>query len=218
MQLTPEQKLCLFSGTCVDTAVALAIDETAYNAARLVTEGVKGRNVRAAGLGPRALRELGWIDKPGDLQVLGLDALDLADASFCSQCIGLFGAHETVAAFLSTPSDAVALAASAAQRLLDVSVEQLLRATAGAPEETASVLTQLPVGAVQGVAIETLLATGVQAGTLAALGCSLDELVKAFAPTPAQLRHLGASGVSYSRPAPAKKSPVYKHAAGRLVS
>lgn len=103
-----------------------------------------------------------------------------------------FGSGEVRAAFLTTATDAVAIAGMEAMHILGVTVEQLLRVCAGYPGEAVAVLQQLPRGAsLHDVPCEVVLDAGLRAETLKVCGYGLATVVEQLAPTGNQLVKLG---------------------------
>jgi len=121
------------------------------------------------------LKELGWT--ASQLKKAGVDALTLAMShQFTNEIMALFGATETVKIFITTPSDAVAIASSEAAATLELSTEDLLQRCAGAPVEARAVLEQLPsVDIFVGVRTRTVLDTGLRGKTLQSIGITLLE-------------------------------------------
>ena len=108
----------------------------------LIAAGCTAALLRAADVQPACLIRAGAT--LSQLRQIGYDALDLsASPLLCGALVSAFGKPATAAAFLKSPDDAVALAASEAQRLLGVSARQLVKTCAGAREHATAVLQQL---------------------------------------------------------------------------
>lgn len=137
--------------------------------------GVDWPRLAAAGIRVSRLKELGWT--ASQLKKAGVDALTLAMShQFTNEIMALFGATETVKIFITTPSDAVAIASSEAAATLELSTEDLLQRCAGAPVEARAVLEQLPsVDIFVGVRTRTVLDTGLRGKTLQSIGITLLE-------------------------------------------
>lgn len=196
--LSPRTRLVLFHQTATSTETALTLPASEFTLARLRELGCTTANLRAAELSVAQLRRFG-IATAAELRSAGFDALDLRNASFAADCIAAFGASGTVAAFLHTPSDAVALAGTHAASVLGVGCEALLRACAGEPAVARVVLEQLAPGALQSVALDVLLDSGLQLPALAELGYPFTAIVDHFRPSPQQLALLGAKPLGARR-------------------
>lgn len=110
--------------------------------AELLKAGVRAEHLRALQVPVPALLRAGA--SLNDIKAFGFDALDLAHSpSLAGQLVSHFGKAQTAAAFLDSPSSAVALAASDAMRILGLTPRLLVKATAGAPEECLACLEQL---------------------------------------------------------------------------
>jgi hypothetical protein len=137
--------------------------------------GVDWPRLSAAGIRVSRLKELGWT--AAQLKKSGVDALTLAmNVQLTNEIMALFGATETIKTFITTPSDAVAIASSEAAATLELSTEALLQRCPGAPIEARAVLEQLPTTDIfTGVKTRTLLDTGLRGKTLQAMGITLLE-------------------------------------------
>lgn len=189
--LSVKARLCLFHHTAItaEHALSLADDEITFDL--LLRNGSNAVNVSAAGLGPMELKARG-ASTAESLRRVGFDAVSLCDAAFANQALLAYGADSVKRAFVVSPQDAVAVAGSEAVRILDVDVQQLLEACAGAPLHAACVLKQLPRGcSLAGVPANTLLDAGLRQQTLLALGYSISQLVAQCRASSAQLAKLG---------------------------
>jgi hypothetical protein len=188
--LSMRQRLCLFHGK-LSAEEALSLQAADLTADLLIRQCVHPSNVIAAGLGPRALRELGFADAR-QLRALGFDALHLADSKFAAEANAAFGADNVREAFVESASDAVCVAGSEAVPLLGISTNDLLLCCAGAPVEAFAVLQQLPSGAsLHGVSPQTLLDTGLRKAKLGELGYSLTSIISQTGARSQELGKLG---------------------------
>lgn len=191
--LSPKMRLCLFYESSCNSEEALALQESDITPDFLIANGVKARNMLAAGVGPRFLKDIGVSDC-AQLRTMGFDALDLADTKFASEACLAYGADEILKVFLTGASDAVAIAGSDTIHITGVSTKALLSACAGAPTEARAVLQQLPSGAsLEGVDADTLLDTGIRKSVLLELGYSLTSIVSQTKANAKQLATLGYS-------------------------
>lgn len=171
--LTVRQKLTLFHGSGLSAEKALSTPEEEINFDLMIANGVKALNIATAGIRPLVLKAHG-VEQAAQLRRLGFDALHLVDPVWCEQATAAYGAADVISAFLQTSSDAVALAGSDAMTTLNLSVEQLLTACAGAPTEAVSVLRQVKTATpLKGLDATVLLDTGLRALQLKQLGYGL---------------------------------------------
>lgn len=171
--LTTRQKLTLFHGSGLSAEAALSTPNDQINFDMMVVNGVKALNICTAGVRPVALKQQLGVAHASQLRRLGFDALHLVDPVWCQEANAAFGAAEVIEAFLVSPHDAVSLSGSEAVATLNISVDQLLEACAGAPTEAVSVLQQATQAApLKGVRATTLLDTGLRAPQLKQLGYS----------------------------------------------
>lgn len=171
--LSTRQKLTLFhgSGLSAEAALGTADDQVTFDL--LLTNGVKALNICTAGIRPLALKQFG-VTQASQLRRLGFDALHLVDPVWCQEASAAHGASEVIQAFLVSPQDAVALSGTEAVAMLNLSMEHLLEACAGAPTEAMSVIAQSTDEApLRGVNATTLLDTGLRAPQLKQLGYGL---------------------------------------------
>lgn len=174
--LSARQKLTLFHNTGISAEQALTMDDSEITFELMVSHGVKAVNIVTAGIRPLRLKQLGVVS-PSQLRRLGFDALHLVDRSTCEEANAAYGAPSVVAAFLSSPSDAVAFAGSDAVHILNITVGQLLEACAGSPTEALSVLQQQSMERpLREVDARTLLDTGLRATQLKQTGITLTSL------------------------------------------
>jgi|SaaInlV_125m_DNA_1040241.scaffolds.fasta_scaffold04021_2 hypothetical protein len=191
--LSPKMRLCLFYGSACNAEEALALQESDITPDFLMANGVKARNMSAAGVGPRFLKDMGVSDC-AQLRTMGFDALDLADTKFASEACLAYGADQILDVFLTGASDAVAIAGSDTTHITGVSTSALLSVCAGAPVEARAVLQQLPSGvSLEGVDADTLLDTGIRKSVLSQLGYSLTSIVSQTKANAQQLAKLGYS-------------------------
>lgn len=171
--LTARQKLTLFYNSSVSASEALAMEDEDFSFDLLIRNGVKPVNFRTAGVKATTLKRLG-VQDASQLRRLGFDALHLVDEEWCADASAAYGAAHLISAFLVSPQDAVALAGTEAVKTLNVSVEMLLEACAGAPTEAASVIKQAnSPNPLKEVSANTLLDTGLRAQQLKQLGYGL---------------------------------------------
>lgn len=183
--LTPHQQLILSpEGKITST------HDLGFSNAQLL--GVDWSRLSAAGIRVSRLKELGW--NASQLKKAGVDALTLAMShQFTNEIMALFGATETIKTFITTPSDAVAIASSEAAATLELSTEDLLQRCAGSPVEARAVLEQLPsVDIFVGVRTRTVLDTGLRGKTLQSMGITLLE-ARMLEGTPQEQLSLGYS-------------------------
>ena len=174
--LTTRQKLTLFHGSGLRAETALGTPDDQITFDMLLTNGVKALNICTAGIRPLALKQFG-VTQASQLRRLGFDALHLVDPIWCQEASAAHGAADVIQAFLVSPQDAVSLSGTEAVATLNISMDQLLEVCAGAPTEAISVLSQSTDAApLKGVAITTLLDTGLRAPQLKQLGYSLSTV------------------------------------------
>ena len=143
----------------------------------MVTAGVRAENLIASGLGLRFFHDAG-VTSPAKLARLGVDALHLNDAAFAREACALYGAEALVHPFGTTIDDAIALAGTEAFEIMGLSVEKLLQLCAGSPKAAAAVLAAEEARGLTGVRADTLLDTGLRAGTLKSLGIGLLQVAE----------------------------------------
>jgi len=166
----------------------LSTHDLCFSNAQLV--GVNWPRLSAAGIRISRLKELGWT--AAQLKKVGMDALTLAmNNQLTCEVMALFGATEIIKVFVTTPSDAVAIASSEAAATLELTTEDLLQRCAGSPVEAKAVLEQLPTTDIfVGVKTKTVLDTGLRGKTLQAVGITLLE-ARMLAGTPQEQLALG---------------------------
>ena len=190
-ELSVRQRLCLFHGTGVGAEEALSMQQDSITFEVLISNGVNATNLTVAQLKPMALKRMG-VQDASQLRRLGFDALHLTDAAFCTEANAAYGADSVVDAFLTSPSDAVALAGSEAMHILNISTDKLLESCAGAPTEALSVLQQITdADPLKGIPASVLLDAGLRAPALAKLGMNFGKLMSQTAATPDQALKLG---------------------------
>lgn len=191
-KLSTEQRLCIFYGTTLASAdaVALPLAELRFEAMR--AHGCSYQAIAAAGLRPKALHAMGF-ESAKHFRQIGMDALDLADWKVSCELVALFGAPAVKEAFLATASDAVAFAGTESARMLQIGLDESLALCAGEPESARAVLELQPdvVDLLRGTSVERLLDTGVRAEALASVGVTLTTLTSALGATAAQVQQLG---------------------------
>ena len=189
--LDVRQRLTLFNGSGLNAEQALSTNEDDITYEFLIKHGVKALNIACAGIRPLALKKLGAVEAQ-QLRRLGFDALHLVDPVFCNEANAAYGAADVIGAFLNTPQDAVALAGSEAMGTLNLTIEQLLSACAGAPTEAVSVIQQSKEASVfRGVNATTILDTGLRAPQLKQLGYNLASIHEVVGMGPNEIRKLG---------------------------
>lgn len=191
--ISVKSRLALFHGTRLSASEALSIPEENITYSLFLELGIKPANFLAAGIGPCELKARG-VEAASNAKLLGFDSLHVTNPFFCNQLMMAYGRDEAVAAFLSTPTDAVNLAGSEAVNILKIKTHELLQATIGSPKHAVAVLQQLPPGkSLAGVKAQLLLDSGLRLKTLAACGYTLDTLLETTDVSPAQLEKLGFS-------------------------
>ena len=189
--LSVHQRLCMFHGTGVGAEQALEMAKTDITFELMVANGVRATNLSVAKLKPMALKGMG-VDNASKLRRLGFDALHLTDGSFCAEANAAFGAEQVTETFLTSPSDAVALAGSDAMHILNLDAGTLLEACAGAPTEAHAVLQQMTEAEpLKNVAASVLLDAGIRAPALTSLGFNFGKLTAQTGATPEQVLKLG---------------------------
>lgn len=189
-ELSPRTRLALFHGSSTSVADALQLDLSQMDPAGLRARGVTADNLRSTGMKTALLEKIG-VRTAEDLKDMGLDALDLSDVGFCSQCVARHGAHEVRAVFLVNASDAVALAGTQAQQMLAITPSHLLEAAAGDAKAAKTVLQQLGAHSLRHVSLETLMNTGIQLPALTECGYGFAFVMKEYTPSPTQASLLG---------------------------
>lgn len=173
--LTTRQKLTLFHGSGLSAEAALGTEDDQITFELMLANGVKALNICTAGIRPLALKQFG-VTQASQLRRLGFDALHLVDPIWCQEASAAHGAADVIQAFLVSPQDAVSLAGTEAVTALNLSMQQLLEACAGAPTEAIAVISQSTDAApLTGVNATTLLDTGLRAPQLKQLGYSLSN-------------------------------------------
>ena len=143
----------------------------------MVKAGVRAENLVATGLGLRFFHEAG-VSSPAKLARLGVDALHLNECAFAREACALYGAEALVETFCNTADDAIALAGSDAFEILGLSMEKLLQLCAGSPKAAAAAAAAEEARGLAGVRADTLLDTGLRAGTLRSLGIGLMQVAE----------------------------------------
>lgn len=185
-QFTLRQRVALVCGNAALTAERmLVVPDADISAAFLRDNGVTARQLIAAGVRVQNLRARGaTID---DCLALGFDALDVvASDVLATQFAVAYGEDACRAAFMRTPSDAVALAGSFAQSRFAISTQQLLHTCSMCEDETIAVLRQLGPQALSGVKASELKIDGVGAAQLRASGFSKLAVAQQLVGSPAE--------------------------------
>jgi len=190
--LSTEQRLCIFYGTSLASADALALPLAELRFEAMRAHGCVYQAIAAAGLRPRALYAMGF-ESARHFRQVGMDALDLADWKVSCELVALFGAPAIKEAFLATASDAVAFAGTESARLLQIDLDESLALCAGEPESARTVLELQPdvVDLLRGTTVERLLDTGIRAEALASVGVTLTTLTSTLQANAAQVQQLG---------------------------
>ena len=189
--LSARQKLTMFHGTAMTASDALSLDDENVTFDLMVRNGVKAVNLMAAGVRVVHLKRYGVVEA-SQLRRLGFDALHLVDPEWCADASAAHGASNVISAFLVSPHDAVALSGSEAMKTLNITVDALLEACAGAPVEAVSVLQQMTdAQPLAGVRSSVLLDTGVRSQQLKQLGYGLITLRGLEGVTTEQIQKLG---------------------------
>ena len=194
-ELTTRQRLILRDGARISAEEAMTMEAEAFCVAWMLEHGVSPTHVRAAELNPHQLWHMGAVSA-ADLRRIGLDALDLVLCSneWLRRAIHVWGKSEISREFGGAAIDAVALAGSEAGRLLGLSTARLLEWCVGFPGEAEAVISQQGAHALDGVPMETILATGIKRDGLARAGVDFFELLYATSPPPSpSIRHLPGS-------------------------
>lgn len=187
-RLEVSQRLALIQQTDCSPTICLSLPDESIDFSFFRRYNIPPQNFAAAKLGPTELKMRGVSD-PAGLEMLGFDALHLANPRFCEACIGAYGAASVLQVFLTKPADSVAIAGMPAAVLLNVSTERMLNECAGAAVEAAAVLKEQQ--SLQDVQATTLLDTGIRAKQLVAMGYSAENVRLATGATPAQLQKMG---------------------------
>tara|TARA_B110001452_G_C15214872_1_gene421347 strand:+ start:1205 stop:1720 length:516 start_codon:yes stop_codon:yes gene_type:complete len=157
----------------------------------MIRNGVKPVNLLATGVRVTTLKRYG-VTEASQLRRLGFDALHLVNPEWCADASAAYGASNVISAFLVSPQDAVALSGSEAVITLNITVDALLQACAGAPTEAVSVLKQVvEASPLKGVRSSVLLDTGVRSQQLKQLGYGLMTLKEMEGATTEQIQKLG---------------------------
>jgi len=190
--LSTEQRLCIFYGTSLASADALALPLAELRFEAMRAHGCVYQAIAAAGLRPRALYAMGF-ESARHFRQVGMDALDLADWKVSCELVALFGAPAIKEAFLATASDAVAFAGTESARLLQIDLDESLALCAGEPESARTVLELQSdvVDLLRGTTVERLLDTGIRAEALASVGVTLTTLTSTLQANAAQVQQLG---------------------------
>ena len=169
--LTMRQRLACIVGTSASAEKVMSMADHEIDYHFFLAHGVKAALLRAAQITPLQLKQRG-VRSTRELRALGYDVLDLVDASFCATCVSAYGANSLLDEFLVTPTDAVVLAGTSAFHQLGLDVGTLLLMCSGAPASAREVLAQTTprATALQGVAVTTLLDSGLRAKQLRELG------------------------------------------------
>ncbi len=192
MALTARQRLALVIGGKLTAQEALSASDADLDHAFFLRHGVDATTLTSVGIGPRQLKRRGAAD-PARLCALGFGAIDLCDASFCTDAVAAYGADAVVAAFVSRPADALLLAGTSAAEQLGLDMGTLLGMCKGDPGLAHQVLLQARsrTQGLAGVAPLTLLETGLRKSQLGALGYGRNDVARQTRATEAQLRELG---------------------------
>jgi hypothetical protein len=180
------QKLIVFSNSSISAEAALLMDRDEITFELFIRNGISALEICAAGITPVDLKEIG-VGDASKLRRLGFDALHLANEEFLVSACMAWGATDLIKTFLVSASDAVCLAASSH---LNIEMELLLAACAGAPQEAAAVISQT-TSSLAGVSSRTLLDTGLRMTKLKSLGISLCDIQQLTGLTSEHLIKLG---------------------------
>ena len=187
-RLDVTQRLALIQFTECNPGVCLSLPDENIDFEFFRRYKIPPCNLVAAKLGPAELKARGVSD-PALMQVLGYDALHLANQSFCEACISSYGAASILDTFLRKPADAVALAGMPAAHMLNVTTEQMLRECAGASVEAAAVLKEQ--ASLETVQATTLLDTGIRAKQLQTMGFTADRVRTSTGASALQMQKMG---------------------------
>lgn len=188
-------RIAMFHGTRVEIADAVGMEDHTINYDVMCSAQCSPQALQAARLTPWTLRKRG-VDDATKFRTLGFDALHLIEEDFCRQLIAVLSAASVREAFVCTAGDAVAVAGTEAQRLLDISTGTLLRLCVGAPESAHAVLKRCVV--VEGVnavlcdvTSEELLDTCVGATRLQQCGLTMAHILRDTGASSLQLEMMG---------------------------
>lgn len=207
------RRLCLLSTTAYTPVAALALDETQLTREALTTAGVTWDSVMASGIEIRTLYERHGFDTVASLVRIGLDAIELSDASLVRSLVAVYGLDAVRQTLVSTPSDAVAVAGTDGCLELGLGLRELVALCAGAPVQAAAVIgaSGPPRDVAALLDAPLLLDTGLRGTALIELGLNTIELVEQMqdTPSPQQLRQLGLAPVLQQRVC-SRNDPVRK--------
>ena len=190
-KLSVRQKLAMFHGTTISAEQALMMDEKDITYDMWTAHGVTALNLVTAELRPMTLKKFG-LSNPQQMRRIGFDALHLTDPLFCNEANAAFGAESVIEAFLTTPSDAVALAGSEALTTLGISMQRLLEACAGAPTEACAVVQQdKSPEPLKDVPATVVLDTGIRAPQLKSFGINVIRAVQQMNASNDEMRKFG---------------------------
>lgn len=175
--LTPKQRLALIVDTTFPTATILSMDDSEINHSFFQRHSFPASNINASGLTPLDLKTRG-VSTADELVALGFDSLHLVNNVFCETAVAAYGAESLVNAFIRTSEDAVAVAGTRVVYQLGLTQNTLLQLCAGASIDALAVITQTPSDSLCGVAIGTLLDTGLRNRQLTSAGITHGAISK----------------------------------------
>ena len=188
--LTPAQRLCIFYGSNATEVDALQVPQNCVTYETMQSRGCKYQSIAAAGLRIVELQRMGFAS-PLHLRQVGMDAIDLVDPLVVRDLVACFGADATKATFLASAFDAVALAGSDAERVLGITLDELLTHCAGEPTAAMAVLRTASHPRLAETSISRLLDTGIRADALQRIGYNIVVLSVHAHATPKDLKALG---------------------------
>jgi hypothetical protein len=151
--------------------------------------------LQAAELTPWLLRNRG-VDEAFKFRVLGFDALHLLEEEFCRELIALFSVSVVHSTFICTDGDAVVVAGSEVQRLLNIATSDLIDLCIGSPIHAGSVLQQCTAAegvshVLKSITADALLNTCIRSARLKECGLTMAHVRRDTNATSVQLRMMG---------------------------
>lgn len=184
--------LCLYHHTSISTEQILDQGSSLFDCAKMLASGVRYDGVRAAGLDVDAIGAFGF-NTLESYRRLGLDALDLTNASDCRSLVAQFGADAVCKEFIQHPGDAVAIVGSEGADVLGLTTERLLSVCAGSPVAATTVISRIGLSTVleHQPPVGVLIDAGLRRGMLLRMGLCSVVLAEKLKATTADLRKLG---------------------------
>ena len=194
-ELTDQQRIAIFYCTTLSIEEAFQLQDSDINYKLLHEKRCSPEALLLAGLTPQHLYIRG-ADTAIRLRSLGFDAIHLRDENFCRQAISAISAKAIADTFVQGVGSVISICGSSAPRLLGLSVENMLNQCVAQPHAaeivlTASVEAASAVEALQGVAVDTLMATCIGSKALKRCGIRMAHLVRAISIDSHQLSLMG---------------------------